>query len=131
MATMFLATVMGWYMVTFGCLLLFRDQHVKSVITDVIAQRGVFFLLGIITFLLGLLMVASHNVWVMGWEVSVTVVSWLVLIIGLMRLFLPIEATMSMSFLHHPMRMKAVGIVLIIFGGYLLFHVYHFQHLIR
>lgn len=127
MATTFLATVVGWYMVIFGLLIIIRYEHIKSVMADIMAQRGLFFLLGIITLMLGLLMVASHNIWVMGWPVSVTIVSWLVLISGVIRLFLPDAQKMGKSLLHDPMRMKIIGGILLIFGGYLLFHVYHFS----
>jgi hypothetical protein len=127
MATMYLATLLGWYMLVFGCLLLFRDEHLKAVRADVIAHRGVYFLFGIINFVLGLLMVVSHNIWVMEWSVGVTIVAWLVLITGLIRLILPASKTLSESFVSHPMRMKIAGLVLVIIGGYFLFHVYHFH----
>lgn len=126
MATTFLATVIGWYLVVFGLLILLRYEHVRSCMAEVMAQRGLFFLLGVITLTLGLLMVVSHNVWVMGWPVIVTILSWLVLISGVLRLFWPDAQKMGKSFLVEPMRMKIVAVVFLILGGYLLFNVYHF-----
>ena len=128
MATTFLATVIGWYMVTFSLLMLFRHEHVKSVVIDIMASRGLFFILAILTFVLGLLMVASHNIWVMGWPVIITLISWLVLVSGIIRLFFPDEAPkMGRAFLNEPMRMNIAAVVFLLIGLYLLSHVYYFQ----
>lgn len=128
MATLFLATVIGWYMVIFSLLMLCRHEHVKSVMTDIMANRGMFFILAIMTFVLGLLMVASHNIWVMGWPVIITIFSWLVLISGIIRLFFPDKApTMGRSFINEPMRMNIAAIVFLLIGVYLLSHVYYFH----
>lgn len=124
MATTFLATVIGWYMVLFGLLVLVRTDYVKSAAAEILAQRGLFFLLAVISMILGLLMVTSHNVWVMGWPVAVTIICWLVFISGVLRLFLPDVQKMGKLFLHDPMRLKITAVVFLIYGGYLLFHVY-------
>lgn len=128
MATTFLATVIGWYMVVFSFLILFRHEHVKSAVSDIMANRGLFFILAIMTFILGLLMVASHNIWVMGWPVIITVLSWLVLVSGIVRLFFPDDAPrMGRAFLKEPMRLNIAAIVILLIGLYLLSHVYYFQ----
>ena len=127
MNTLFLATVIGWYLVIVGLLTLVQQEHVKSVMSDIMAQRGLFFVLAIITLILGLMMVASHNVWVKGWPVVITLLSWLVLIGGLIRLFGQ-ETVNKMwhSMSNHPFGMKIVSIVSIVIGLFLLLHVYYF-----
>jgi len=128
MDSMFLTIVIGWYMVIFGALILIRHSYVKSVMADILVQRGLFFILAIITLILGLLLVASHNIWIMGWTVIITVFGWMVLIGGLFRLFFPEEAKkLGQSFLNHPVGMKIAGVVFLIFGVVLLLHVYHFH----
>jgi uncharacterized protein YjeT (DUF2065 family) len=125
MITEYLATVIGWYLVAVSLFMLFRQEQMKPIITDVMEQRGLLFVLAIITFILGLLMVTSHNIWVMGWPVVVTVFSWLVLLSGLLRLFCPDTVIkMGKSFLDNPIRMKIAGVVSLVVGLYLLFHIY-------
>ena len=132
METIFLATVIGWYMVIFGLLLLVKHDYVKSAMADVLAQRGLYFVLAIITVVLGLLMIASHNIWMMGWPVVVTLFGWLILIGGLFRLFCSDAAhKMGKEFLKAPMKMRIVGVVFLIIGVYLLLHVYHFHYLAK
>ena len=126
MNTVFLATVIGWFMVIVSLHLLFRHEHMKSVMTDVIAKPGLFFVFALFTLILGLLMVTSHNIWLMGWPVVITLLSWLVLLSGLIRLVFPDMAMkMGRSFISHPIRMQITGGVVLIIGVFLLFHVYY------
>lgn len=126
MTTIFLATVLGWYLVIISLFLLLRHEQVKSIVSDVVAQQGLFFIVAVITLILGLLMVASHNVWVAGWPVIVTIFSWLILISGIIRLICADTArSMARSFVAQPFRLQTVGIVCLIIGLFLLFKVYY------
>lgn len=125
MNTLFLATVVGWYLVIVGVYLLLKFDHVKVVMGDIMAQHGLLFILAIITLIIGLLMVASHNIWVMGWPVVITILSWLVLLSGLLRLFLPdVAINMGRSFVDNPIKMKISASISLIIGLFLLFKVY-------
>ena len=130
MNTLFLATVLGWYMVIFGLLVLIRHEFVKAAMTDILESRGLYFMVAIMTLLLGLLIVSSHNIWMMGWPVIITVFGWLVVVGGVSRLFFS-EAVhhMAHEFLKAPMKMKVMGAILVVVGGYLLLHVHHFHFL--
>lgn len=126
MTTTFLATVIGWYMVLFGLLMLTKQEQMKSVLADVVAHKGHFFILAFITFLIGLLLVVGHNIWIASWPVSITIFSWLLFIGGLGRLFFLPEATkMAGSFIKSPKGLNVFGIFCLIFGVYLLAHVYY------
>ena len=126
MITLFLATVIGWYLVITCLFSLIRSEHVKAVAEEIMAQRGLFFLMAIITLILGLLLVASHNIWVMSWPVVITLFSWMVLISGLIRLLCPESANkIARSFLDNPTGMKVGCILFLLIGLFLLYHVYY------
>ena len=126
MITIYLATVIGWVLVIFGIFLVFRHEHMRSVMEDVIAHQGLFFVFAFMTLILGLLMVASHNFWLMGWPVVITIISWLVLFSGLARLVCPDTAMkMGRTFVKHPARIQGTGVVLLLIGLFLLAHVYY------
>ncbi|MFA5959517.1 MAG: hypothetical protein WC785_03280 [Tatlockia sp.] len=126
MNTLFLATVMGWYLVIFGLFVFCKQAQLKLIATEILTQRGLFFVFALLTVILGLLLVASHNLWVMGWPVVITLLSWLVLISGLVRLFYPETAMkMARAFFDHPMRMKVNAAVFFLIGLFLLFKVYY------
>lgn len=125
MSTLFLATVIGWYLVIVSLLILFRHEQIKAVTTEILGQRGLFFIIAIMTVILGLLMVVSHNIWVTEWPLVITLISWLVLLSGLIRLFFP-DTTIKMAraFTSHPVKMKITSLVLLLLGLFLLFRVY-------
>jgi uncharacterized protein YjeT (DUF2065 family) len=93
---------------------------------EILGRRDALFILALLTFLLGLLMVLSHNVWVMDWPVIVTLFSWLVLVSGIIRLFFPEQATkMGQEFLNKPVAMRVIAVVFLLIGIYLLAHIYY------
>ncbi|KTD64333.1 hypothetical protein [Legionella spiritensis] len=125
MSTLFLATVIGWYLVIVSLFLLFRRETMRTIMAEILAQRALVFVLAVFTLILGLLMVTSHNIWVMAWPVVVTLISWLVLISGLLRFFCPDTAIkMGRSFLNHPTGMNVTTVIFLIIGLFLLFQVY-------
>ncbi len=46
---------------------------------DFAIQRGVLLLNAIITPIIGILLVVSHNLWVADWRVVITIIAWLIL----------------------------------------------------
>ncbi|CAM3007417.1 hypothetical protein [Legionella worsleiensis] len=126
MTTLFLATVIGWYLVIVSLYSLFYYQQLKSIAAEIMGQKGLFFVLAIVTLILGLLLVASHNIWVMSWPVLITIFSWMVLISGLIRMFCPDTADkMRQSFMDDPIKMRIASLVFLIVGLFLLMQVYY------
>lgn len=126
MATEFLATVLGWYLLCFGLLVLIRRERMRALVSDILAQPGLFFLLALITFVLGLLIVVTHNVWIRAWPVLITVLGWLMVIASLLRLFFMDEARgWGRAFMKEPMRITVAAVVSLIIGLFLLWKVYY------
>lgn len=125
MITIFLANVLGWYLVIVSVLLLARRDLVINAMREMMRQRSVMLLVGIITLIIGLLMVVSHNIWVVGWPVIITIFAWLTLIGGLIRLFCP-ESVFKIwnKVVDRSEKMIACGVISLIIGLFLLYHVY-------
>lgn len=123
--TIFLAQVIGWYLVIVSLFVLFRQDQLRGVMGDILAQRALLFFIAIVTVILGLLLVISHNVWVLGWPVIVTVIGWLVLISGLLRLVIP-EALVRMGqwWLANPTYLLIAAVIYLVIGVYLLYRAY-------
>ena len=47
------------------------------------------YLSGILFFIAGLTIVHKHNLWVWGWQITITVIGWLGISLGLLRMFFP------------------------------------------
>ncbi len=128
MESSFLPTVVGWYLALFGLLMLVKHEFVKSAMEDVLAQRGLYFVLALLTFVIGLLVVVSHNVWTKDWQVAITIFGWALLVGGLVRLYFSEAVHKSArDFLKAPAKLKIIGAVFLAIGVYLLIHVYYFK----
>lgn len=123
--TIFLAKLIGWYFVILGLFLVVRRQTLKTAITDLISDSALMMLIASVTLILGLLLVLSHNVWVMGWPVIVTIIAWLVLLGGLLRLFAPeVGIKIAKGWLKNPTYVIVAALIYILVGLYLLFRAY-------
>jgi hypothetical protein len=81
----------------------------------------VVYLSGCLLFVAGLAIVRAHNRWTLGWPLIITVVGWLALAGGLLRMFLPTLAQQSVQGNHAVVLatlvvLLALGIVLTIKG---------------
>jgi len=47
------------------------------------------YLSGVLMFIAGLTIVRKHNIWVWEWQTTITVIGWLSILLGLLRMFLP------------------------------------------
>jgi hypothetical protein len=83
-------------------------------------------LAGYAAFVPGLAIVYFHNRWSGGWPVVVTVMGWLSLVIGLIRMIFPMQiAAMASKLAPAPGgALIAIGVVFLLIGGFLSFKAY-------
>ena len=91
-ATLFLAKIMGLYFLVVGLHMVLRGRELRGLFEAFAENRPLTYLTSVFVLILGLLLVVSHNVWVAGWPVIVTLLSWLVLIKAIAYLLLPFDA---------------------------------------
>lgn len=90
--TLFLAKVIGLYFLVIGLHMALRGKELRLMFEAFAENRALTYLTSVFALILGLLLVVSHNVWVAGWPVIVTLLSWLVLIKAIAYLLLPFSA---------------------------------------
>lgn len=44
---------------------------------------------GVLFFVAGIAIVRSHNIWILGWQTSLTIIGWFAVLLGLVRMFFP------------------------------------------
>jgi len=94
--SLFLAQVIGLYLFLTALAMLVHQHRFKKTNTDLLNNQLLITLTGGILLILGLLIVVDHNVWVPDWPVLITIIGWIMLLTGLMRLFVP-DAYVKMS----------------------------------
>ena len=90
MATsIFLARLLGPLLLIVGASLLLNPRAVRKMAQDVIGSVTLVYLFGVLDFAAGLAILLVHNVWVASWRVIITLIGWLLLIRGAVRILAP------------------------------------------
>lgn len=85
--SIYLARVIGLYYLITGIFTFVFYTDIDLIIKSFVSQPSLIILVGITTLIVGLLLVVYHNLWVKDWRVVITLIAWLTLIIGVIRLF--------------------------------------------
>jgi hypothetical protein len=88
-SSIFLAQVIGCYLFIVGLAMLIYQHRFKKLISDFLSHPLTINLSGSICLILGLLIVIDHSVWVGQWPMLITLIGWIILLQGLMRIFFP------------------------------------------
>jgi hypothetical protein len=124
MATsIFLARLIGPVMALVGVSVLANEAAFRKLAQEFLRSPALIFLSGMILMPAGLAVVLSHNVWVANWPVIITLLGWIAVISGAVRVFAPDRATkLGKNFLTYNYTMGAaafwviVGATLCYFG---------------
>ncbi len=85
--SIFFARLWGSFFVTFGLLFIITKQLGKTIeMTD---DKAFVISTGYITYLMGLVTVILHNVWVLDWRIVITILGWSTLIKGILKIGFP------------------------------------------
>lgn len=122
MLSSFLAELWGISMVIIGLAFLINPKYIERVFKYAEDEKTMFNW-GILTLVIGLSMVLSHNIWAKNWQVAITVLGWLSLIKGMVILFVPeiankyLKKVQVANFLPYAlMAVVLIGLVLTYFG---------------
>jgi hypothetical protein len=117
--TLFLAKALGLYILIVGVALIKNPDHFRKFAQRCFEDIFLSFFAGILSLIIGILMVLSHNIWVMQWPVIITIFSWLALIKGCLFLLYP-QALMSLTEkMFDKMPLKILGPIYLLLGLYL------------
>lgn len=85
----FLAQVIGIYVLIMGVSVLTRRQFVMGMVSDLISNKPLIYVIAIIELLAGISLVVGHNIWVWSWPVIITIIGWLMVFEGAGFVLLP------------------------------------------
>jgi hypothetical protein len=87
--SIFLAQLIGPTLLVMGIGMIVNGDVYRTMAQEFIASRAFVFIAGILAFLPGLAIVLTHNVWVAGWPVIITIFGWLSVVGGVFRVVFP------------------------------------------
>jgi hypothetical protein len=126
MATsIFLARLIGPVALVIGLALIFNGAVYRTMTQQFLDSYALIFLAGMLTLAAGLATVLSHNVWSADWRVIITILGWLWIIGGAVRLGAPqFAASMGRSTLANPLTPKIGAAICLVLGALLCFFGY-------
>jgi hypothetical protein len=87
--SIFLARLIGPILLVAGVAMLVNRKDLDALAQEVLRSRLMLFLFGLIDLSVGLAIVLTHNVWAADWRIIITLLGWLLLVRGAVRLLIP------------------------------------------
>jgi hypothetical protein len=87
--SVFLAKLIGPFFAMVGLSVLINAAAFRGIVKEILKSPALIFLSGLLTLPVGTAIVLTHNVWVTNWPVLITIVGWLGVISGVVRIFAP------------------------------------------
>lgn len=120
--SIFLAKVVGIYFIIMGLLVLTSQKGVMNMI-DQLKDKANFLVLGLVTTLIGLLMIVSHNIWTTPHQIVISLIGWVSFIKGLIILFFPTKFFDEfIEMINKPALYSAFGVLALIVGLWLSYY---------
>ena len=87
--SIFIARLIGPLIAVMGLSMLIHHKAFHKLAHDVLDNPGAIIMIGMMTLFAGLSLVLTHNLWSKDWPVTITLIGWLNIAAGLIRIFLP------------------------------------------
>jgi hypothetical protein len=115
-----IAGLVGPVLAAIGIAMLVNHNRFPAMIGQLAQDQALIFLSGILSLLGGLAIVRVHNVWTGGWRVILTVLGWLAIVGGLVRMWFPhMAAPIAESFAGNPNALLIGGVIVLLLGAFL------------
>ncbi len=120
--SIFLAQALGLYLLIMSVSMLANHRVFQLIFQQWSQQPTLIILTSFIAIILGIILVLMHNIWVADWRIVITLLAWLTLIKGIVRLNFPQAAPKSMLyFQNHAGFYFGVGIFTLLVAIFLLY----------
>ncbi len=90
--SIFLGRTVGLYLIITGFFYLLRRSYIQKAALQIFDNESFVIITAVMSLIIGLLIVVGHNVWEWKWTLTITLLGYLSLIKGLLRLFVPSHA---------------------------------------
>jgi hypothetical protein len=90
--SVFLARLLGPIFVLVGVGLLVNRKLMDAIARELLGSSLLLPFLGLLDFTAGLVIVLTHNVWVADWRVIITILGWLLMVRGAVRILITEQA---------------------------------------
>ena len=122
--SIFIAKLIGPMLVISGLIGLINPRHMKTVGEEFLHSRALIFMAGAMAFIAGLAVINTHSVWV-GWPLIITLLGWLMLAAGVVRMGFPSLVTaLGEKMLASDSLLRWIGLFPLALGAFLMWKGY-------
>lgn len=114
--SMYLAQLFAAVYLIVGVGMLLNKDFFLGMAKSVSENDAFLYLAGLMSLIIGLLLVYEHNIWEQNWTVLITIVSWLALLKGVAFMWFPKMMKKRIKFYAQPGRMEKMIIFPLILG---------------
>lgn len=84
--SIFLAKLLGIYMLIIAAAWIFRKDQVDLSIKEIVSSKGLIAFSGLMNIILGLAIVIGHPIWQLSWVGLITLLGYIMIMMGIIRL---------------------------------------------
>ncbi len=120
--SIFLAKVIGLFLSISTLAIILRYKEFTLIEKEAVKNPLLIYVSGFFTLISGILIVVSHNLWVLDWRLIITIIGWITLFKGIFRIFYP-KAVIKLISQKHDNRLFLLAELLFFFVGlYLIYY---------
>lgn len=108
------AKIIAVIYITSGAAVLIGTVKISDIVKEYEKSPALIFLSGCMAIIFGMILVNYHNVWVKNWTVLITIISWVILIEGIIVVIMPASLLYMKNFI---IESRFWGIFMIVFGA--------------
>lgn len=116
LTSIFLAKAIGLYFVIISLSILIKTERFQDIIKKFIDSDTEMLTSGFFTLILGIIMVLFHNVWTLDWRVFVTLISWIVMIKGILLINYPPTIWKRLVEFYHSRNLRIIAVIYLVVG---------------
>ena len=121
----FIARLLGPFFVVIGLGVLLNEQLYTGMITETVHSPTLIYFSGLFSLIPGLAILNVHRAWTADWRVIVTVIGWLLVFGGFVRIVLPQLAIKTAATIYSgSIALAIVAVIALALGAVLSFHGY-------
>jgi uncharacterized protein YjeT (DUF2065 family) len=119
-ASKYIARLIGPLFLVMGLGMMAEPDTVRALSAEFLSNLSLIYLAGMLALVAGLAIVNAHNLWVADWRVIITILGWLSVIGGVIRLLFPAQVqSLGTGIISNPHAMIVGGVIVLVIGAIL------------
>ncbi len=108
----FLGKLIGLYLIIVSVAMYIHMHQIASLMSGFVTFPALMMTAGLMTLIIGLLLVLYHNIWQWSWKVVITIVGWILLLKSISILMFPhyISVLTLFFIMHHSFQYGGYGV---------------------